>query len=113
MAIRIGKAALELRTKLGLSLREAAIELGISYVHLCRIENGKASPSTDLIERFHEKWGVDLYMYAVAFHSDDRKAPLPLRAPLRAMAEGWRRHIESLLRKRSKEGAEKCLISAD
>jgi transcriptional regulator with XRE-family HTH domain len=112
MPISLGKAALDLRTRLNLSLRQAASELGISYVHLCNIENGKASPSPETIERFHEAWGIDLYMFAIAFHSDDRATPKALQAPVKSLAEGWKKHIDALVRQRAKE-ASSCLTSAD
>jgi transcriptional regulator with XRE-family HTH domain len=113
MAISLGKAARDLRTRLKLSLRRAADELGISYVHLCKIENGRTSPSPETIEKFHETWGIDLYMYAVAFHSENREMPKALRAPARALADGWKRHIDLMLDQRTKEGEKSCLISAD
>lgn len=113
MSINLGKAAQDLRGKLNLSLRQAAIELGVSYTHLSNIENGKASPSPEMIEKFHEAWGIDLYMYALAFFPNNRATPKALQAPIRALAEGWKRHIELLLRKRSTEGTTSCLISAD
>ena len=112
MPISLGKAAQDLRTRLKLSLREAAAELKMSYVHLCKVENGKASLSPETIERFHEAWGIDLYMYAIAFHSDDRDTPAALLAPVKALAEGWKRHIDMLLRERAK-GTGSCLTSAD
>lgn len=113
MPLNLGKASRELRMKLKLSLREAAAELGVSYVHLCNIENGKASPSPETIEKFHDAWGVDLYMYAIAFDRESRPMPEALRAPVKALAAGWKKHIESLVHKRAKEGARPCLISAD
>lgn len=113
MPINLGNAARDLRTKLNMSLREAASELGVSFVHLCNIENGKASPSPEVIEKFHDAWGIDLYMYAIAYHSSDRDTPKSLRGPVKALAEGWKRHIESLLRERRKDGAKSCLISAE
>jgi transcriptional regulator with XRE-family HTH domain len=113
MPINLGKAAQDLRDRLGLSLRDAALELGVSYPHLCNVENGKASPSPEIIEKFHEAWGIDLYMFALAFHSDDRETPKALRGPVKAMAAGWKQHIELLLRRRSKEGVKPCLTSAD
>jgi len=112
MPIRLGKASQELRKRLKLSLRDAAAELGISYVHLCNVENDKASLSPDTIERFYDAWGIDLYMYALAFHSDDRNTPKALRAPVKALAKGWKEHIESLLQKRAKESAS-CLTSPE
>lgn len=113
MTISLGKAARELRQKLDLSLRAAAEELDISYVHLCNVENEKTSPSPETVEKFHVAWGIDLYMYAVAFHSDDRETPKSLRGPVKALAAGWKLHIESLIRKRAKEGGKRCLTSAD
>jgi len=101
MPINLGKAARDLRVKLNLSLREAEAELGISYVHLCNIENGKVSPSEGLVERFHEAWGIDLYMYALAFHSDGGAIPKVLQPPVKALKEGCRQHIESLLSQRA------------
>ncbi len=112
MPINLGIAAKELRNRLKLSLRDAAVELGISYVHLCNVENGKASLSPETIERFHEAWGIDLYMYALAFHGDDRDTPMALRAPVKALAEGWKKHIETLLRERDQESPS-CLTSAE
>ncbi len=113
MPISLGKAAQDLRSRLSLSLRQAAAELGVSYTHLCNVENGKASPSPDMLEKFHDAWGIDLYMYALAFFPDDRETPKSLQGPVKALAAGWKRHIEKLLRERLKEGAYTCLISAD
>jgi transcriptional regulator with XRE-family HTH domain len=113
MAIKLGRAAQDLRSRLQLSLREAATELGVSYVHLCNVENEKASPSPEMIEKFHQAWGIDLYMFALAFHSDNRDAPRALRQPLNDLAEGWKKHIEYLLRRRAKESIKPCLTSAD
>jgi len=111
MPINLGKAAQELRLKLGLTVRDAAEELGVSYPHLSNIENGKASPSPEMIEKFHEAWGIDLYMYALAYHGEDRPTPKSLKAPVKALAEGWKMHIEALLRQRAKD--RQCLTSAD
>jgi len=112
MAIDLGRAAQELRSRLKLSLREAAQELGVSYVHLCNIENGKSSPSPETIEKFHDAWGVDLYMFAIAFHGDNRHAPKALRGSIKALADAWKDHIDALLAKRAKEDDRSCLTSA-
>lgn len=113
MPISLGLAAQDLRKRLHLSLREAAVELGVSYVHLCNIENAKASPSPEILEKFHEAWGIDLYMYALAFFPGDRDIPKPLRAPIKALATEWKSQIDRILRQRSKEGSGPCLIWAD
>lgn len=111
MPIHLGKAAQDLRDKLGLTVRDAATELGISYPHLSNIENGKASPSPEIIERFHDAWGVDLYLYALAFHDKDRETPRHLKGPVKALAVGFKRYIEELLRERAKD--RRCLTSVD
>ena len=51
--IHLGKAAKCLRERLGYSQREAGKALGISYPHLNAIENGKASPTAGMIERYY------------------------------------------------------------
>lgn len=47
---RFGEKVRELRKMRGLSLRQLAIELGLStHSHLDRIEKGQSNPSADLI----------------------------------------------------------------
>ena len=87
--------------------------MGITYAYLCNVENEKSSPSPEIIEKFHEAWGIDLYMYAVAFQSDDRKTPHSLREPVKALAEGWREHVDRLVKKRAREDGKSSLTSAD
>src|SRR4051812_27864817 len=113
MPVSLGKAAQDLRSKMRLSLRQAAQEIGVSHVHLCHIENGKASPSPEMLEKFHDAWGIDLYMYALAFFPEDRETPKGLRAPVKALVVGWKKYIEKRLRQRTTEGTESCLTSVD
>lgn len=105
MSVSLGKAAQHLRKRLKLSLRSAAEELDISYVHLCNVENEKASLSPETIERFHDAWGIDLYTYALAFFGDDRDVPELLKVPMKALEDGWRVHINELIEQRTKESA--------
>ena len=113
MSINLGNAARDLRSRLGLSMRDAASQLGMSYAHLCNIENGKASPSPEIIEKFHDAWGIDLYMFAIVFHSDDRRTPKALRKPVMALESAWKKHIELKLSNRSRDGVKPCLTSVD
>ena len=112
MPISLGLAAHHLRKRLKLTLRDAAEELGISYVHLCKVENDRASLSPETIERFHEAWGIDLYMYALAFFPDTREVPAALKGPTEALTRGWKRHIDAMLRDRAKE-AKSCISSGE
>jgi hypothetical protein len=66
-----------------------------------------------MIEKFHDAWGIDLYMYALAFFPDDRETPRELKGPVKALEAGWKRHIVRLLRERPKEGTPPCLTSAE
>jgi len=109
--IQLGEAARYLRTRLGLSQRVAADELGISFVHLNNIENGKASPSPEMLERFHDAWGIDLYMLAAGMFSDDDRVPKSLRAPLAALTKAWQQEVERIIAVRQKERTRTCLES--
>ena len=93
--INLGFAARYLRERLGLSQRAAAIELGISHVHLNNIENGKTSPTTSMIEKYYEAWNIDLYMLAVAKFSDDERIPHSLKDAVDEMIQAWDVEIEA------------------
>jgi len=60
----VGESARALREQLGLSQKEAAAELGISNVHLCNLEKNNSNPSPELLAKYRELWGVDLYVFA-------------------------------------------------
>lgn len=102
LKIKIGTAALELRQSLGLTQRAAAEKLGISYVHLCNIENDKADPSTALLDRYRELWGVDLYVYAWCRNGDVSKLPKPMQKAAEALSAGWRKQISSTMSTRGR-----------
>lgn len=103
--ISLGEAAKYLRGRFALSQRSAAIELGISHIHLNNIENGKALPSPTVLDKYRENWGIDLYMLAVGMFSDENTVPKPLRASVKAMTEAWKVEIEKAIERRSKEGS--------
>jgi transcriptional regulator with XRE-family HTH domain len=103
--INLCDAARELRTRLGLSVRKAADELGISFVHLSNIENDKVSPSPEIIDRFRQTWGIDLYMYAVCKFSDLNEFPERVARPLERLKGAWEREIDELIQRRSREAS--------
>lgn len=90
----LGKTARHLRESLGLSQRKAAEELGISYVHMCNIENNKAMPSPSLLDRYRELWGVDLYVLAWCLHGDRRKLPKAVREAAGDLASAWQDQVD-------------------
>ncbi len=91
--IHLGKSAKYLRERKGLSQKAAADALGISQVHLSNIENNKALPSPNLLDRFRDLWGVDLYVLAWCVFGDPTKLPKAIRKPMQELADAWRRQL--------------------
>tara|TARA_R110002049_G_scaffold166600_1_gene332696 strand:+ start:881 stop:1192 length:312 start_codon:yes stop_codon:yes gene_type:complete len=92
--IKLGEAAKELRNSLGIKQREAAIALGISDVHLCNIEKNRATPSPQLLEKYREVWGIDLYVFAWCMYGDVSKLPVNMRKAALTLLEGWKKQIK-------------------
>jgi transcriptional regulator with XRE-family HTH domain len=109
--IHLGRTARHLRESLGLSQRAAAKQLDISYVHLCNIENNKAMPSSGLLERFRQLWGVDLYVLAWCLHGDAEKLPKPLRKPMAELAKAWQQQLGSIAARQRKDVTSPCSAS--
>ena len=106
MTIRVGPTAQKLRQTLELTQRETAEALGVSYVHLCNIENDKAAPSQALIDKYRELWGVDLYVMTWCEVGDIKKLPQPLRKAAAELKKGWQDHIRAMVGKhRHRQGA--------
>jgi transcriptional regulator with XRE-family HTH domain len=100
--IRLGETARYLRTAQGLTQRVAAQQLGISVVHLCNIENDKASPSPELLERFRDLWGIDLYVLSWCQHGDIEKLPPAIRKSSRALAKAWQQQLQNVTRRQQR-----------
>ena len=95
--IKLGEAAKFLRNRLGLSQREAALQLGISHIHVNNIENGKASPTAMMLEKYYDAWGIDLYMLAVVKFSADERLPESVRSSVDEMLRAWDQDIEAVV----------------
>jgi len=93
MSLYVGRTARYLRECLGLKQKEMAEELGISVVHYCNIENSKAVPSPELVDRFREIWDVDLHVLGWSLFGDTSKLPLPLQESAAKIAKIWRREL--------------------
>ena len=96
MRIKLGSTAKYIRTMHGLKQKVAAERLGISVVHLCNVENNKAEPSADLLERYRECWGIDLYVLAWCLQGDVQKLPQAVRQPMEAIARAWQKQLEEV-----------------
>ena len=97
--IHVGEAARYLRERLGLTQRDAADRLGISYVHLSNLENDKAAPTRNVLEKFRELWKVDLYVLSWCMQGSVKKLPLPFRDPAKKLTEAWKKQIDDLINK--------------
>lgn len=102
--IKLGSTARHVRDTLGLKQREVAEALGVSTVHICNIEKDKAFPSPELLERYRELWGVDLYMLAWCLNGDLTKLPAAVRESAGKLADAWRSELSRFLHSRSKDG---------
>src|SRR4051812_5593358 len=97
MGAHIGRTSKFLRKTLGLKQREMAEQLGISVVHYCNIENGKAHPSPDLLERYKDLWDVDLHVLGWSLYGDVSKLPAPLQEAATAIAKSWKHELKKKL----------------
>src|SRR5690606_15146719 len=104
LTIKLGDTARELRESLGLTQRAAAMQLGISFVHLCNVEKNRAMPSPALMDRYRELWGVDLYVLAWCSRGDSARLPKPLQKAAAELAKTWQQHLDALMRKRHPAG---------
>jgi transcriptional regulator with XRE-family HTH domain len=104
MNIYLGKTARQFRETLGLSQRAMAAELGITPVHLCNIENNKALPSQSLLDRYRERWDVDLYVLAWCLHGDVYRLPPRLRKAAAEIAATWQAELRKKLRSAERVG---------
>jgi transcriptional regulator with XRE-family HTH domain len=104
--IHLGKTARYVREHKGLTLRAAAQQLEISHVHLCNIENNKAAPSLQLLDKFREVYGIDLAVLAWCLHGDVSRLPPAVRAPMEALAAAWREELGPIAEENQVAGAD-------
>jgi len=101
--INVGNTARQLRESLGFTQQEMADSLGITNVHLSHIENNKSFPSQDLIDRFRDRFEVDLYILAwCSDTTNEERIPLSLRKPAAQLAKAWERRLEKIVRSHRK-----------
>jgi transcriptional regulator with XRE-family HTH domain len=73
--------------------RAAAEALGVSYVHLCNVERGKATPSPALVGRFRALFGVDLHVLAWCLFEEDAQVPAAMRGLRTQLAQAWEEEL--------------------
>jgi transcriptional regulator with XRE-family HTH domain len=87
--LNLGETARELRERCGLTQVAAAKRLGVTQVHLSNLENDKARPSPELLARYRDEFGVDLYVYAFCTRGDSGKLPKSLQDATARLASIW------------------------
>jgi transcriptional regulator with XRE-family HTH domain len=60
--VTFGRACLDIRTRLGLSLEQVAPAAGITASYLARIERGMANPTVDIVQRVSDALGLQLFL---------------------------------------------------
>lgn len=60
--VTFGRACLDVRVRLGLSLEEVAPAAGITASYLARIERGFANPTVDTVQRVSDALGIQLFL---------------------------------------------------
>jgi transcriptional regulator with XRE-family HTH domain len=103
--IHVGKTARHLRESLELTQVEMAEALGLSSIYISKIENEHSFPTRQIIERYREKFGVDLYVLAWCQHGDIEKLPAAVRESAAALAKAWEERFNKLVYKHRKKGA--------
>ena len=53
------QALVTARETRGLTLRAVASELGVSYTHLCNVENGSLTPTAEFVEKLCAFYGLE------------------------------------------------------
>ena len=92
--MQLGATARELRESFGLTQRATADLLEVSYVHLCNIENDKSRPSPELMAKFRDVFGVDLYVYSWCSRPNLNKLPSGMKETTTRLFELWQKQIE-------------------
>jgi transcriptional regulator with XRE-family HTH domain len=93
--MNLGETARSLRESFGLTQRATADRLDISCVHLCNIERDKSRPSPELLAKYRDVFGVDLYVYSWCSEPNMSRLPLAMRDATKRMADQWQKMIES------------------
>jgi len=94
--IHLGQTARILRERKGLTQVAAAELLDITQVHLSNVETNKSLPSPKLLDKYHELWGVDLYILAWCLFGNPEELPRGVRKPMLELAKAWKRELGDL-----------------
>lgn len=95
--LHIGKIAREIREGLHLTQHEMASAIGVTNVHISNIENDKSFPSQQIIDRYREQSGVDIYVLAWCLHGDIEKLPQEIQGAARRLARALQGQLRAFV----------------
>ena len=95
---QIGDTARYVRERLGMTQRAAAGALGVSAVHLSNVERGRTAPSSSLLSRFKNVYGIDVYVLAYCLDDDAGDTQVGIRKACRTLAEAMQELLGDLAR---------------
>ena len=91
----LGCTAKSVRSQMCLTQKVMAEKLQITVVHLSNIENNKSMPSAQLIEKYAEISGIDLYVLDWCRDPESSGLPESVRDAADRLAKIWGRELES------------------
>jgi transcriptional regulator with XRE-family HTH domain len=84
-----GLALRQLRTVLGVSMRELADIADVDMVHLIGAESRHVAPSQELADAIRNATGIDLYVFTWLEFGDIARLPESLRPAAHDLYEKW------------------------
>lgn len=91
--LELGSTAKLIRESKGLNTYDASRKLRVSEPFLRHLEADGIQPSTELIDRYREVFGVDIYVLAWCLNGDVESLPSPIREQARALTEAWKEQL--------------------
>jgi len=95
--IHLGETAKHIREAFGLTQQEAAQRMGVTNIHIHKIETNKSAPSPAMLSKYREAFGVDVYVFAWCRWGDVESLPEPIQKAARALARAWTKRISELV----------------
>ena len=86
----IGEAIKRIRESRGLTLDDAADELGTGIGYLARAELANEMPHSWLCNQMREKWGIDPHVLRWCVHGNIDKLPVQVRESARNLTDHMR-----------------------
>lgn len=99
---RIGKRIKELRKKRGYTLRELGEKLNFDYSYLSKVENGRKTPSIELLQQMADFFNVDISYFFMKnkelelFEDDEKELLFDKKLDLKELKERFHLTIDGV-----------------